>query len=243
MSPASRVPAQAASTADRCSPATRRRASNRPKLERRSRRVRRRPVPGKAGAGSSTRSPPASAGRAAAAASAPGTGRSVAPARVAECISRSAVKSSRVRERSTSRWRTEGRWAGSVRGASSRAGAREDAGASQRSGTTANTVSSPPSTPSSSLSRDSSNHMTGARRSPRAAAQIRQVCTRVPTSVETTWKEKLLYLKEFCQYLTPRIRYWSVSRASAGASGPSARRTRSVTSPASSRCRACRWMS
>ena len=38
-----------------------------------------------------------------------------------------------------------------------------------------------------------------------------QVCAAAPTSMLTAWKEKLLYLKAFCQYLTPSTRNWSVS--------------------------------
>jgi hypothetical protein len=55
----------------------------------------------------------------------------------------------------------------------------------------------------------------------------------------TAWKEKLLYLKAFCQYLMPSTRYWSVSAP--GASSPRAARTSPETSPVSSRRRAwCR---
>lgn len=54
--------------------------------------------------------------------------------------------------------------------------------------------------------------------------------------METAWKEKLLYLKEFCQNLMESTRYWSV--AGPGAPSPSAERTSPDTSPVSSRCMA-----
>ncbi len=217
---------------------TGRAASKRPKLLRRERSTRRTGTSGNAGGGSGTRVPPKGVGRAAAAARAPGAGRSAACSVVAVCMARTVGNSRTVRERSTSRCATAGSGPAvpPVRPG-------PPSWPSQRSGTTAKTASWVPVVPSSPLSRGSSNHSTGAVRSPRAAAQIFQVCATVPRSVETTWYEKLLYLKVFCQYFTPRIRYWSVSSASAGASGPSASRTRSVTSPVSSRCRACRWTS
>ncbi|CAM5379372.1 hypothetical protein SLAVM298S_01298 [Streptomyces lavendulae subsp. lavendulae] len=106
---------------------------------------------------------------------------------------------------------------------------------SHSSGSTAKIPSSSGTTPSSRASRSSSNHSAGAIRSPYARAHSRQVWISAPTSMLTAWKEKLLYLKEFCQYLTPSTRYWVQPSGPA----PSAARTSPVTSPVSSRRSPC----
>lgn len=134
-----------------------------------------------------------------------------------------------VRDRSTSRWRTENGVAGA---------AAVPVAPRHLSGTTAKIPSSSVRTPSSRASRSSSNQRAGATSRPRARAHMRQVCTQAPRSMETAWKEKLLYLKEFCQYLIDRTRYWSVASAPSGAPGPAASRaarTSPVASPVSRR--------